>query len=210
MRPVLAMVLGFTLLATPAGAQVFGQYTGAQPLQMSEHLFGAYLHAGDDAVGAIAQLRLSFYPAVDFGFQGGLSNYDESAGDVTTVRLGGDLKVRVMQADGVNPLDLAVGAALGVESGDDFNILTLGPSLIASRTFGTGGSTRITPYASLMLAFSNIDVGDAEDSDLSFPLRLGADWTLAPGFRLMGELQVRLSDEFREDTGFAIGVNLPF
>jgi hypothetical protein len=209
-RRILGVTAALVLFSVPAHAQVFGQYVGARPLAMNERLFGGYLHFGGDAIGGVAQLRLSFQPGLDFGFQGGLTNYDESAGDVTTVRLGADVRFLAMTADAVNPVDVSVGGALGLESGDDLNILTIAPSVAASRTFAMGPNVSITPYASLLLAFSTIDAGEFDDSDFSVPIRLGADWMLAQGFRITGELQLRLSDEFSEDTQFAAGVNLPF
>ena len=61
------------LLAAPvtAGAQVFGQYMGAEIVPVGGHLFGGYLQASQDQLGLLGQLRLSFYPGVDFGFHGG-------------------------------------------------------------------------------------------------------------------------------------------
>ena len=66
-----ALLALFTLMPGLAWAQVFGQYTGANPLEPNQHLFGAYLHTSDSVLGAVGQLRLSFFPGIDFGFQGG-------------------------------------------------------------------------------------------------------------------------------------------
>src|SRR5258705_6644118 len=56
-----------------AFAQVPGQFTGAEILPVNAHMYGGYLVASNNVVGGLAQLRLSFYPGVDFGFQGGLA-----------------------------------------------------------------------------------------------------------------------------------------
>jgi len=104
------------------------------------------------------------------------------------------------------PFDVSIDGALGVESGDDWNILSIGPSVVASRTF----SGNLTPYASAGILFSNINVRSVNQSDVSLPVRAGAELKLSSQFALTGELQLRLSDDFNDDVGFAVGVNSPF
>ncbi len=206
-----ALVAALSLVAAPAArAQVFGQYCGAATLPMNGHLFGGYLNASKNVVGLSAQLRLSFYPNVDFGFQGGLSriNYPGHA-DRTVLRLGTDVKFAVAKANDRVPFDLALDGGLGVESGDNYQVIALGPSLVGSRDYGTS-ERGVTPFASVGLLFSNIDVGDNSSTDVSMPLRGGAEWRVAPDVRITGELQLRLGDEFNDDVGFQVGVHLPF
>jgi hypothetical protein len=204
-----AAFVGLGLLAAPARAQVFGQFVPADPLPVNGHMFGGYLHASESAVGLLAQLRLSFYPNMDFGFHGGLTRVDLAGSDQTTLRVGTDLKIQVGRVDQGLPVDLALGGALSLEHGDDFNVLTLGPSLIASRPV-TAGGTALVPYGSVGVFYSSLDIGQSDETDVSFPIRLGAEFRIASEFRIVGELQLLLEDEFNDDIGFATGVNLPF
>ena len=63
---VSALCAALFLLPRPAGAQVFGQYGGADPVPVNGRVFGAYLHTSDVVLGGMSQLRLSIYPNVDF------------------------------------------------------------------------------------------------------------------------------------------------
>jgi len=173
-------------------------------------MFGAYVVASENVASLLAHLRLSFYPGVDFGFHGGLSRQDFASGDRTNVRLGTDFKVAVQRPTESFPYSISVGGGLSVETGDDFNVLSLGPTASISRSFQTGAQTQITPYLGIGFAFTNIDVGVADDTDFSVPLRFGAETGIAPGVRLVTELQLHLADEFGDDLGFLGGVNLPF
>jgi hypothetical protein len=206
---VFALVGSFAIGAS-AHASVFGQFTPAETLPVNAHLFGTYLIASKNVVGAMAQLRLSFYPGVDFGFQGGLSRVDAGSTNRTTVRLGGDFKIAAMHAGTTSPVDLGIGGAIGIENGDDYSTLMLGPSAVASRSFPMGSSSAIVPYAGMMLAFSTINSGPLDQTDFSLPLRLGAELRAAPGFRISTEMELRLGDEINDDVGFAIGANFPF
>jgi hypothetical protein len=197
-------------LAPRANAQVSGQYTGAETLPVNGHLFGGYLNASQNVVGLTAQLRLSFYPNVDFGFQGGLNRLSYTGGDRTTLHLGVDFKFLARRGTDASPLDLSVGGELGVETGDSFSILGVGPDLLASLTPRSDGRSVVIPYAGIALLFSNVDVGPTQLSDFSVPLRLGAELRAIPDVRLTAELQLRLADDFNDDVGFAAGVNLPF
>lgn len=207
-RTLITLATAGALIASrPASAQVYGQYTGAECVPMGGHLFGGYLHASRDFLGLLTQLRLSFYPNVDFGFHGGLTRISLTGGDITTLRVGSDIKFQITHA---KPVELALGGALGVETGDHLHLLTLGPTLVASHTFATGSGAGITPYAGVGLLFTNAEVQGREFTDFSMPFRLGAEARLAPEVRLTAELQLRTSDEVNDDIGFATGVNLPF
>lgn len=207
-----ALVVAALVPAVPARAQVFGQYTGASVTPPNGHVFGAYLNVSEHVVGGLAQLRLSFYPNLDFGFHGGLARIDPGAGagTRTTLRLGTDLRFQLAGLTGAFPADMAVGGSLAVETSDGFKVITLGPSMVASRTMGAEGGTRFVPYAGLALMFSSRDAFGVEDSDISVPLRLGLEARLSPEFRMIAELQLFIADRYNDDVGFVTGVNLPF
>jgi hypothetical protein len=201
------LIVAVCLAPRPAGAQAYGQFTGAECVPMGGHLFGGYVEASSNTLGLLAQLRLSFYPHVDFGFLGGLTRTDIGDGNVTTLRLGTDLKCQVVHA---GPADLSLGGALGVETGDNIHLLTVGPTVVASRAYGPPTGAGITPYAGLGLLFTNAEIHKHESTDFSIPFRFGAEFRLAPEVRLMAELQLRASDEINDDVYFVTGVNLPF
>jgi hypothetical protein len=205
----LKVVLTVVLLAQarPSFAQTYGQFTPAQGVPMSGHLFGGYLQASENFLGLMAQLRLSFYPNIDFGFQGGLTRTDVGSHDITTLRVGGDLKCQVVRG---KPMDVAIGAALGVETGDNIHLLTLGPTVTVSRSFGKADGVGITPYAGLGLLFTNADLFDHQSTDFAVPFRFGTEFRLAPELRLLGEVQLRSSDQYSDEFAFVTGVNLPF
>lgn len=201
-------LVGFGLaVATPAGAQAFGQFMGAEPLAPNARLFGGYIHSSQNESGLLGQLRLSFYPEVDFGFQGGLVRRDLGIGDRTTLRLGGDFKVRVAKPTDQRPVSIAIGGVLGVETGDEVNILTLGPTVTGSRAFTNG---HVTPYARAGIAFTKLSIASFDDTDISVPIRLGADFRLNAALGLVFEIQANLGDRLNDDLGIAGGVNLPF
>ena len=201
--------------ACPARAQVYGQFTGAPLVPLNGHLFGAYLTASKDVIGGLAQLRLSFHPRVDFGFQGGLTQLDPGGASAsrTTLRVGGDVRWRVSEVSptpATSRPDISLGANLAVETADQLKVISLGPSVVASRSFGGGGERAIVPYAGLALLFSSRDAFGVEDSDISLPLRLGLDARVTPALRIVAELQLFIADRYNDDVGFAGGVNLPF
>lgn len=207
-----AAVLAAALAAAPgiARAQAPGQFTGAEILPVNGHLFGGYLVASNNVVGGLAQLRLSFYPGVDFGFQGGLSRLNYAGGDRTSLRLGTDIKVRVRAASADFPYDVALGGALGVETGDDINNLSVGPMGVISRSFGQTPTGGFITYGGAGLAFSSIDASGLKETNLTVPLRLGAIFKVAPGLQLVSEIQFLVADDFNDDVSFTVGVNLPF
>ncbi len=212
-NPVAALAVLAALLAVPpASAQVFGQYTGGAVVPPEGRMFGAYLNLSEHVVGGLAQLRLSFYPSLDFGFQGGLSRIDPGPGSTTrtVLRLGTDLRWQLGTQDPTMPVDLAAGACLGVETADNFKVITLGPSVVASRTLGGPEGATFVPYGSVGMLFASRDAFGVNDSDISVPFRLGLEARLAPEFRLIAELQLYLADRYNDDVGFVTGVNLPF
>ena len=207
---VLLSVAAGLACAVPAGAQVFGQYTPADVLAVNARQFGAYVDFSENTTGLLAQLRLSFYPNVDFGFQGGLSRLDLGSSTKTSLRLGSDVRVGVMRAGERFPVDVAAGGALGVETTDNYTSIRLGPSVVASRALPLAGESAIVPYAGAMFCFTNASAHGESATDFSLPLRLGAELRAIPGVRIAAELQLCLGDDFDDDTAFTAGVNLPF
>src|SRR4029079_11709316 len=147
-------------------------------------VFGAYVPLSSNAIGALAQLRLSFLPGVDFGFQGGLSRLDRSAGSKTLIRLGTDVKVVLAHAGDGRAVDMAIGGGLGIFAGDNYNLLSIGPTFVVSRTWQSG-STRFTPYAVAARAITTSNVGDTNNNDFAIPLRFGAELGISPAARLV-------------------------
>jgi len=105
------------------------------------------------------------------------------------------------------PADMSIGASLGIETADDYKVLTLGPSFTMSRALSEGG---YVPYAGVALNFVSRDAFGQQDTDVSIPLRLGLDARLSPECHLITELQLFVADRFNDDVGFVTGVNLPF
>ncbi len=209
---LLAAVAAALATGAPAHAQVFGQYVPAEILPVNSRLGGAFVDFSSHTTGLTGQLRLSFYPNVDFGFQGGFVRYEAGGGnDKSAVRLGADIRFGVQKANDRVPVDIAVGGALGVTSGDQYHFLQLGPTVVASRTFAFSNSTSsIVPFAGAMLSFANVDIRGNSETDFSVPLRLGAELRAMAGVRLTGELDLRINDDFQDHTAFSLGVNLPF
>ncbi len=205
-----ALLAAASLAAVPAGAQVFGQLTSAEVLALNGHLAGFYLNAGDNSLGALGQLRLSLYPGFDFGFQGGLQRVTWKGADRTTLRLGADLRAAVQHSGEGFPFDIALGGGLGVETSDNYHVLTLMPSGVVSRSYGVGQNGSISPYLGLGFSFANVDAGATRQTFLSLPLRLGADFRVMPGMSLTAELHVPIGDDFNDSFGVTTGVNLPF
>jgi hypothetical protein len=204
------LIGALVVIAPAANAQVSGQYVGAETLPVNGHLFGGHLNGSDSVVGLTAQLRLSFYPSVDFGFQGGLNRINYVGGNRTTVHLGADVKIATRHGTPGSPVDLAFGGAIGVETGDNYSVLSVGPAAVISLTPRADGGSKIIPFAGFQMLFSNVDAGTTHLSDLSVPVRLGAELRAIPDVRITAELQLRLSDDFNDNVGFSAGVNLPF
>jgi hypothetical protein len=194
----------------PAAAQVFGQFNAARPLPVNGHEFGGYVEFSENLLGFVGQLRLSFHPGVDFGFQGGLGRYDSGASDVTTARLGTDFKYLAASMEQGSPVDLGIGAAIGLETGDGLSLLSLGPSLVASRPVTVGGEPRLVPYASVALLFSRVDAGAGDTNDFTAPIRVGTEIDMGPGLRASAELKLLLGETFQDDVSLAVGIRTSF
>ena len=205
-----AVVFAVALLAAaPASAQVFGQFSGAEVLPLNGHQAGFYLNAGDNVLGGLAQLRMSLYPGIDFGFQGGLARVTWQGADRTTLRLGGDLRAAVASSGEGFPVDVAVGGALSVETSDNYHVLTLMPTGVVSRSYAVGRNGGISPYLGLGISFANVDAGTTRQTFLSLPARLGGEFHVMPGMILTTELQIPLGNGFNDSFGLLMGINLP-
>ena len=210
MRTLRYVVLaGGLLLATQAHAQLPSPYTGATVLPVNGHMVGGYLPLSQNLVGLLGQLRLSFYPGVDFGFQGGLARMDRDAGNRTLVHLGTDLKISLLKSTEQQPYDIAAGGGLGVRIGDNFSVLSLGPTVVVSRSWHRGETGEISPFAGVGFAFSSLS-GDQSETDFSMPVRVGSEFGISPVARLVTEFEFRLGDDFNDDVGFSAGMNFPF
>jgi hypothetical protein len=207
---LLALFVASLAPAPAARAQVFGQYTPAEILPVNARLGGAYVNFSKDVIGAQGQLRLSFYPNVDFGFQGGLARLDLGTTSKTSLRLGADVRFGVAKATTGRPVDIAAGAGLGVETSDQYSVFRIGPSAVASHAFSFSSSSSVAPFVGAMLCFTSWDVNDATGTDFSVPVRLGAELRAIPGMRITAEFQLRLGDIFDDRTAFSAGMNVPF
>lgn len=208
-RLALFAPLLLVLAAGPARAQLPSSYAGATVLPVNSHVFGGYVPISSNAVGALAQLRLSFLQGIDFGFQGGLMRLDRSAGSRTLIRLGTDVKFAIAHAGDARPVDMALGGSLGVLAGDNYNVLSVGPTFTVSRTWQSGSSS-FTPFAGAGLSISTINAGKVDNNDFSIPVRFGAELGISPAARLVAEFTQRIGSDFGDDSEFALGVNLPF
>lgn len=206
----LAALAVLMLAAGTAHAQLPSSYATATVLPVNAHVFGVYVPISSNAVGALAQLRLSFLPNVDFGFQGGISRLDRSAGERTLLRMGTDVRFVLSPATETQPYAMAVGGALGIFAGDDFNQLAIGPTFVVSRVVNPGYTPELTPYAGLGLAISSVNAGDVDDNDLYLPFRLGAELGLSPTARIVAEFSTKLGADFGDRNEWAIGANVPF
>lgn len=205
-------VLGAALLALacprPSAAQVTGQYTGAVPLAVDHRMAGAYVGLSGDMLQALGQLRLSYYPGFDFGFQGGFMHLDADHGH-TCVVIGGDAKARIATHGPSQPFDIAAGGAIDLANASGYNLLGVGPLVVASHPARLHGAA-LTPYAGLALMFNRLDVGSFSNTDASLQLRLGTEYELNPDVRFVLELQFGASDPVGSGPKFILGTNLPF
>jgi hypothetical protein len=207
---LLAAAAAGMLSAHSAFAQVFGQYGGAQPIPVNTRLFGVYTGFTQSESELIGQLRLSFYPGVDFGFQGGMSRVSVSDHNRTAVKIGVDFKAQVLAQSDSRWLALSLGGALGVSSAEDFNLLSLGPQAEASHAFRVGSRSTVTAYTGAVLLFTRSDLNNSNDTDVSCPIRFGAEYALNPDMRFLAELQFATSDQINDDVKLILGANFPF
>jgi hypothetical protein len=196
--------------ASPASAQVYGQMTGAVPIGVDQRLFGLYGGFSSHQNDLLGQLRLSFYPGLDFGFQGGISHLRTAGHTRTVVQMGGDLKTLVARRSETFPLDLALGGTVGVGSADNFNLLSVGPLVVASVTRELRGGAALVPYGGAALLYTRSDIGSQSSTDASLHLRAGVEVQPNPDVRFVMELQAPLSDPVDRHAKLLLGANFPF
>ena len=212
MNRLSASIAALLLLACvrPATAQVYGQFTGAVPVAVDHRLFGAYGGFSTKQSDLLAQLRMSFYPGVDFGFQGGLSHLNASGHTRTVVHMGADLKTQVAHHGDTFPVDIALGGTLGVNSADAFNQFVMGPLAVASATRTLHGGAEMVPYGGVALLYTRSDINSVSGTDVSLQLRAGLEARPNPDFRIVLELQEPMSDPVDRHPKLVLGANFPF
>jgi hypothetical protein len=210
-RLIIAAALSASIVATvapPAGAQVNGALSEARVVPVNGRLGGAYLQFDKSSATLSGQLRMSFYPNLDFGFQGGLSRMSLSNSTRTSVRLGGDFRGQVATQGPSFPVNVSLGGAIGVESADNFTILSVGPQVVFSRSLDPSG--KWIGYGGASLLLSRYDVIGVRDTDTSFPVRAGMEFRPNADLRLMTEAQLAVSDAVRDELSITFGVLFPF
>jgi opacity protein-like surface antigen len=208
MKRLLLTAALITCAASPAIAQIHGALSEARVVPVNSRLGGAYLQFDKNSASLMGQLRLSFYPNIDFGFLGGLSRIDVDNNTRTSVRLGGDFRGQVATQGTAFPLNVSLGGAIGVESADNFTILAVGPQVVFSRAFD--GAGKWLGYGGASLLMSRFDVGAKSDTDTSFPIRAGFEFRPNADLRILTEAQLAVSDEIRDDFSLTLGVLFPF
>lgn len=208
MKRILFAAALFAAAATPALAQIHGALSEARVVPVNSHLGGAYLQFDQHSASLMGQLRLAFYPNLDFGFLGGLSRIDVDNNTRSSVRLGGDFRGQVATQGPTFPLNISLGGAIGVETADNFTILSVGPQVVFSRSLD--GAGKWLGYGGASLLLSRFDQGTKTDNDTSFPVRAGLEFHLNPDLRILTEAQLAVSDEVRDDLSITLGVLFPF
>jgi hypothetical protein len=200
-------VAALALLPAAAEAQVFGQWRPAPALPINAHSFGAQLELSRHTVGGLMDLRLSLYPDVDFGFQGGFSRVQIEGSDIGTARLGADFKWHTMKTSSGAPLDLAFGGFIGLESGDRLGRLVVGPLAVASRGVTMQGQERMIPYFGVQARYTQFQYQDDARNDFSVPIRLGCVFPIVQGFRVGAEAEFRLGNDIDDHQAFGVSVD---
>lgn len=205
--PSLALSL-LVFWAAPALAQVHGALNEARVVPVNGRLGAGYLQFDKSSATLMGQLRLSFYPNLDFGFLGGLSRVDVGNDTQTSLRLAGDFRGQLAVQGTSFPVNLVLGGTVGVESADDFTILSVGPTVVVSRQLDAAGQWMGYGGASLLL--SRVEVNSVRDTDTSFPVRAGLEFLPNRDLRLLAEAQIAISDNIRDDFSFTLGALFPF
>jgi len=198
-------IVALGLAPSAAHAQVFGQFSGSSMLPMGKNQIGGFVEISSNLIGLMGQVRSSFQEKTDFGFQGGVGIYDRSGNNVTAVRLGADMRWLVRPRDERVKFDMVVGGGIGVETGDNLNILRLGPSLMAGMPAG-----KFRPFGGVEMLFNREQVDNDNRSGITVPIHLGSEWNVAGGVKIYAELQWRVGNEFGDQTAISTGVTSTF
>ena len=207
-RLLACAAVSIALAASPALAQVHGIFNDAKVVPVNGHLGGAYLQFDQSSASLMGQLRLSFYPNLDFGFLGGLSRLDINDDTKSSVRLATDFRGQIATQGANFPLNITLGAALGVETADGFTLLSVGPTAAVSRELDVAKQWEAYGGASILISRSEIN-GD-RNTDTSLPLRVGLQYSPNPDIRILSEMQFAVSDAINDDFSFTLGVLFPF
>lgn len=211
MRRILIGVAAASFLACGiAHAQSPGPFTTAQILPVNGHFAGGYLKTSDSEISLLSQLRLSFYPGIDFGFQGGFSRLDGGSSSTGALRIGSDVRFGLARTSQGAKVDFALGGGFGVDVGDSYTLLSVGPTAYASVPFAVGGRATLSPYAVTGISFNHANVSNVNHNQVTIPINLGLELRPSTAMALALELQLRPADDYRDDVGLAFGVNLPF
>jgi hypothetical protein len=73
-----------------------------------------------------------------------------------------------------------------------------------------GSAAEFVPFVGTALLFTRQNVADLEDSRVVVPLRLGTELRFTSDLRGVIEIDVPINDDFNDNVGLIIGVNLPF
>src|SRR5262249_1446166 len=107
------------------------------------------------------------------------------------------------------PVNVSAGGAIGVESADNFSLLSVGPQALASRTLDNAGQW--VAYGGASILFTRFDLGNnVTETDVSFQQRGGMEFRPNTDLRLLAEAQLAVSDEVRDDFSVTFGVLFPF
>jgi len=104
-------------IAAPTLAQVHGALSEARVVPVNARLGAAYLQFDKSSATLMGQLRLSFYPNLDFGFLGGLSRIDLGDNTRTSVRLAGDFRGQMATQGSAFPVNIVLGGTIGAWCG---------------------------------------------------------------------------------------------
>jgi hypothetical protein len=210
-RLLASCVLPLVLLAAhPAPAQVSGQFGGAVPIPVDARVFGTFVGLSQHQWESQSQLRLCFYPGLDFGIQAGLHHYAETGAERNAIEIGGDVRTQVAKRGQHSPFDVSLGGALTVSSADHYNVLAVGPQVAVSRTYGLHAGAEFVPYAGTALLYSRYDVGDVNWTDVSMPFRFGLEYKPNPSVHAVLETQLPFSDPQGTHPKLFLGANFPF
>ena len=207
-RLLACAAVSFALAASPALAQVHGIFNDAKVVPVNGHLGGAYLQFDQSSASLMGQLRLSFFPNLDFGFLGGLSRLDVENDTKSSVRLATDFRGQIASQGPNFPLNITLGAALGVETADGYSLLSVGPT--AAVSIGLDQAKQWEAYGGVSLLLSRVEIAGRRDTDTSLPLRAGLQFSPNPDIRILTEAQLAVSDEINDDFSFTLGVLFPF
>src|SRR4030067_3009225 len=207
MRPktVLALTLVvFLAVCVTSQAECLGQLSTAQSPGPGNSFLGGYFGIYEDAFSFFGQYRYGFANYLDGAFKLGVISVDGPKGsNEAGLLLGGDLKYQLLDATLGDPFDLAVGGMTEFTVVDQFNVFSLGGSVIGSYPFEMRNGRHISPYSRFNLRMQRVGNGNS-DTDLEIELDLGTQIELSSEWSLIGEFIIE------DNLGFIFGFNYKF